>query len=207
MLVSPAQPHNHWWWIHALDSASVVLCSKCSLPFKKLFSNLFSSLISCFNRCIAQLEKHYSTVTSITFNKDASLLFSAGRDSVVTIWKLDDYSVERTLPVFEVSSSKVTHQFNLLHISVFIRTHLFRILQCVLELHSEKYFPNIALASLNQLVLHWKMTTKVNREWQSSLKTSTQFLLEQLKIWSHLIFSGEYRYFVDAHAHARVYKS
>ncbi|PIK37386.1 putative transducin beta-like protein 3 [Apostichopus japonicus] len=70
-----------------------------------LFSASSDSVIRVWNlktgKCEYQLTKHYSAVTSFSFNQDATLLFSTGRDSVVTIWDLNNFTARRTIPVFE----------------------------------------------------------------------------------------------------------
>uniref|UniRef100_A0A7N0U0S9 U3 small nucleolar RNA-associated protein 13 C-terminal domain-containing protein n=1 Tax=Kalanchoe fedtschenkoi TaxID=63787 RepID=A0A7N0U0S9_KALFE len=51
--------------------------------------------------CIISLEKHFSTVTSLAFSEDGWTLLSAGRDKVVNLWDLHDYSFKSTVPTFE----------------------------------------------------------------------------------------------------------
>ncbi|PSS04567.1 Transducin beta-like protein [Actinidia chinensis var. chinensis] len=53
-------------------------------------------------RCIATLEKHFSTVTSLSVSEDGWTLLSAGRDKVVNLWDLHDYGCKVTVPTYEV---------------------------------------------------------------------------------------------------------
>ncbi|KAK7291628.1 hypothetical protein RIF29_06932 [Crotalaria pallida] len=47
--------------------------------------------------CIATLDNHRSAVTSMAISEDGWTLLSAGRDKVVTLWDLHDYSNKKTL--------------------------------------------------------------------------------------------------------------
>ncbi|CAL0306816.1 unnamed protein product [Lupinus luteus] len=47
--------------------------------------------------CIATLDNHRSAVTSIAVSEDGWTLLSAGRDKVVTLWDLHDYSNKKTV--------------------------------------------------------------------------------------------------------------
>ncbi|CAM8968469.1 unnamed protein product [Rhodiola kirilowii] len=51
--------------------------------------------------CLISLEKHFSTVTSLAFSDDGWTLLSAGRDKVVNLWDLHDYSFKTTVPTYE----------------------------------------------------------------------------------------------------------
>ncbi|KAJ8446087.1 hypothetical protein Cgig2_017589 [Carnegiea gigantea] len=54
-------------------------------------------------KCAATLgEKHFSAVVSLAISEDKSLLLSAGRDKVVNIWDLNDYSFKTTIATHEV---------------------------------------------------------------------------------------------------------
>ncbi|CAH8271321.1 unnamed protein product [Arabidopsis lyrata] len=53
-------------------------------------------------KCLAILEKHFSAVTSIALSEDGWNLFSAGRDKVVNLWDLHDYSCKTTIATYEV---------------------------------------------------------------------------------------------------------
>ncbi|XP_029130005.1 transducin beta-like protein 3 [Cajanus cajan] len=47
--------------------------------------------------CIATLDNHRSAVTSLALSEDGWTLLSAGRDKVVTLWDLHDYSNKKTV--------------------------------------------------------------------------------------------------------------
>lgn len=47
--------------------------------------------------CIATLDNHSSAVTSLAISEDGWILLSAGRDKVVTLWDLHDYSNKKTV--------------------------------------------------------------------------------------------------------------
>ncbi|KAL1333951.1 hypothetical protein HN51_062817 [Arachis hypogaea] len=47
--------------------------------------------------CIATLDNHRSAVTSLAVSEDGWTLLSAGRDKVVTLWDLHDYSCKKTV--------------------------------------------------------------------------------------------------------------
>ncbi|KAG9457271.1 hypothetical protein H6P81_001779 [Aristolochia fimbriata] len=53
-------------------------------------------------KCIAVLEKHFSTVTSLAVSENGWTLLSAGRDKVVNLWDLRNYSFKMTVPTYEV---------------------------------------------------------------------------------------------------------
>ncbi|XP_028763519.1 transducin beta-like protein 3 [Neltuma alba] len=48
-------------------------------------------------KCIETLNNHSSTVTSLAISEDGWTLLSAGRDKVVTLWDLHDYSNKKTV--------------------------------------------------------------------------------------------------------------
>ncbi|KAI4343751.1 hypothetical protein L6164_011061 [Bauhinia variegata] len=48
-------------------------------------------------KCIATLDNHRSAVTSLAVSEDERTLLSAGRDKVVTLWDLHDYSNKKTV--------------------------------------------------------------------------------------------------------------
>ncbi|XP_019186859.1 PREDICTED: transducin beta-like protein 3 [Ipomoea nil] len=52
-------------------------------------------------KCLATLEKHQSMVTSVAVSEDGWTLISAGRDKVVNLWNLHDFSCMITIPIFE----------------------------------------------------------------------------------------------------------
>ncbi len=52
--------------------------------------------------CLAVLESHYSVITAVQFSLDHTLLYSGGRDNVVTIWDIDTHKKSKTIPVYEV---------------------------------------------------------------------------------------------------------
>ncbi|WCJ27775.1 Transducin beta-like protein 3 [Euphorbia peplus] len=56
-------------------------------------------------KCVATLEKHFSTVTSLAVSEDGWMLLSAGRDKVVNVWNLHDYVFKTTIPTYEVLES------------------------------------------------------------------------------------------------------
>ncbi|WJX88672.1 hypothetical protein P8452_70735 [Trifolium repens] len=55
--------------------------------------------------CIATLDNHRSAVTSIAVSDDGWTLLSAGRDKVVTLWDLHDYSNKKTVITNEAVES------------------------------------------------------------------------------------------------------
>ncbi|KAH7404644.1 hypothetical protein KP509_15G036100 [Ceratopteris richardii] len=52
-------------------------------------------------KCLAVLEKHFSTVTSLVISTANNCLLSAGRDKVVNVWNMQDFSLQTTVPVYE----------------------------------------------------------------------------------------------------------
>lgn len=52
-------------------------------------------------KCVTTLEKHQSAVTSLVISEDGQTLISAGRDKVVNLWNLSDYSCKVTVPTYE----------------------------------------------------------------------------------------------------------
>ncbi|CAA2968049.1 transducin beta 3 [Olea europaea subsp. europaea] len=59
-------------------------------------------------KCVAVLEKHQSTVTSLSISEDGWTLLSAGRDKVVNVWNLHDYSCKVTVPTYEAVEAVCT---------------------------------------------------------------------------------------------------
>ncbi|KFK25898.1 hypothetical protein AALP_AA8G177000 [Arabis alpina] len=59
-------------------------------------------------KCLAILDKHFSAVTSIAFTEDKCTLLSAGRDKVVNLWDLHDYSYKTTVATYEVLEAVTT---------------------------------------------------------------------------------------------------
>ncbi|KAI3918510.1 hypothetical protein MKX01_041830 [Papaver californicum] len=53
-------------------------------------------------KCIAVLDKHFSTVTSLAVSEDGWTLLSGGRDKVVNLWDLRNYSFKMTVPTYEM---------------------------------------------------------------------------------------------------------
>ncbi|CAF1782103.1 hypothetical protein HID58_088942 [Brassica napus] len=53
-------------------------------------------------KCLAILDKHFSAVTSIALSEDGCTLLTAGRDKVVNVWDLHDYSCKTTVATYEV---------------------------------------------------------------------------------------------------------
>jgi U3 small nucleolar RNA-associated protein 13 len=51
--------------------------------------------------CVATLQAHFSAVTSLAISDDGWTLLSAGRDGVVVLWNLKNYSRISTVPVHE----------------------------------------------------------------------------------------------------------
>ncbi|XP_047330937.1 transducin beta-like protein 3 [Impatiens glandulifera] len=70
-----------------------------------LFSGSDDSTIRVWDltkkKCISTLEKHFSTVTSLQISEDGWTLLSSGRDKVVNVWDLHDYSCKITVPTYE----------------------------------------------------------------------------------------------------------
>ncbi|EPS65766.1 hypothetical protein M569_09011, partial [Genlisea aurea] len=59
-------------------------------------------------KCISTLEKHQSAVTSLTISEDGWTLITVGRDKVINLWSLHDYSCARTIPAYEAMESVCT---------------------------------------------------------------------------------------------------
>uniref|UniRef100_A0A1J3DCT9 Transducin beta-like protein 3 n=1 Tax=Noccaea caerulescens TaxID=107243 RepID=A0A1J3DCT9_NOCCA len=59
-------------------------------------------------KCFAILNKHFSAVTSIAVSEDGWTLLSAGRDKVVNVWDLHDYSCKTTVATYEVLEAVIT---------------------------------------------------------------------------------------------------
>ncbi|XP_060071465.1 transducin beta-like protein 3 [Ylistrum balloti] len=59
------------------------------------------------SQCIAAVEAHVSVVTCLCFSEDGSTLYSAGRDSTVAVWDVDQLKVTKTFPVLESLESIV----------------------------------------------------------------------------------------------------
>ncbi|VAH36346.1 unnamed protein product [Triticum turgidum subsp. durum] len=53
-------------------------------------------------KCIAVLNAHFSTVTSLALSEDGLTLLSAGRDKVVNVWDLRKYASKKTVPAYEM---------------------------------------------------------------------------------------------------------
>ncbi|KAF5182966.1 transducin beta-like protein, partial [Thalictrum thalictroides] len=53
-------------------------------------------------KCLAVLEKHFSTVTSLAVSENGWTLLSAGRDKIVNLWDLRNYEFKLTVPTYEV---------------------------------------------------------------------------------------------------------
>ncbi|KAG8647939.1 transducin beta-like protein 3 isoform X2 [Manihot esculenta] len=53
-------------------------------------------------KCVATLERHFSSVTSLAVSEDGWTLLSAGRDKVVNLWDLHGYICKMTIPTYEV---------------------------------------------------------------------------------------------------------
>jgi U3 small nucleolar RNA-associated protein 13 len=53
-------------------------------------------------RCIGMLESHVSIVRSLSFSEDGNLLISAGRDKIINVWDIRNFSLQQTIPVYEV---------------------------------------------------------------------------------------------------------
>ncbi|KAH0631762.1 hypothetical protein JD844_019528 [Phrynosoma platyrhinos] len=72
----------------------------------QLFSSSMDNIIRIWDlnssQCIAQLENHYSPVTSLAFSPDSETLISAGRDKICTVWDLNKKEPKGTIPVYEV---------------------------------------------------------------------------------------------------------
>ncbi|CAI9095529.1 OLC1v1031510C1 [Oldenlandia corymbosa var. corymbosa] len=52
-------------------------------------------------KCLATLEKHLSAVTSLAITEDGGTLLSSGRDKIVNLWSLHDFSCKVTVPTYE----------------------------------------------------------------------------------------------------------
>ncbi|KAI5069023.1 hypothetical protein GOP47_0015324 [Adiantum capillus-veneris] len=52
-------------------------------------------------KCVVVLEKHFSTITSLVVSTSSDCLLSAGRDKVVNVWNMQDFSLQTTVPVYE----------------------------------------------------------------------------------------------------------
>lgn len=71
-----------------------------------LFSGSDDASVRVWNletkKCIAVLEKHFSSVTSLSLSEDGWTLLSAGRDKVVNVWDLHNYTFRSTVPTYEM---------------------------------------------------------------------------------------------------------
>ena len=47
------------------------------------------------HKCEKVLKDHLSAVTSVSFSADGTTMISTGRDKVVNVWDLDDYSLKK----------------------------------------------------------------------------------------------------------------
>ncbi|KAM0071526.1 putative transcription factor WD40-like family [Helianthus debilis subsp. tardiflorus] len=52
-------------------------------------------------KCVATLERHRSSVTTVAITEDGGTLLSGGRDQVVNMWSLHDYSCTKSIPTNE----------------------------------------------------------------------------------------------------------
>ncbi|KAK4790607.1 hypothetical protein SAY86_017911 [Trapa natans] len=52
-------------------------------------------------KCVSTLRAHNSTVTSMVISEDGWSLLIAGRDKVVTLWDLHNFSCKKTIPTYE----------------------------------------------------------------------------------------------------------
>ncbi|KAF5810790.1 putative transcription factor WD40-like family [Helianthus annuus] len=52
-------------------------------------------------KCVATLERHRSSVTTVAITEDGGTLLSGGRDQVVNMWNLHDYSCTKSIPTNE----------------------------------------------------------------------------------------------------------
>ncbi|XP_010558619.1 PREDICTED: transducin beta-like protein 3 [Tarenaya hassleriana] len=59
-------------------------------------------------KCLATLDNHFSAVTSIAISEDGWTLLSAGRDKVVNLWDLHNYSCRATVATNEVLEAVAT---------------------------------------------------------------------------------------------------
>ncbi|KAG9158095.1 hypothetical protein Leryth_000251 [Lithospermum erythrorhizon] len=77
-----------------------------------LFSGSHDSTVRVWDltrkKCVATLEKHQTVVTSIALSEDGWTLLSAGRDKVVNLWNLHDYTCKVTIPTYEAVESICT---------------------------------------------------------------------------------------------------
>ena len=69
-----------------------------------LYAGWVTGAITCWDmsnsKLVANMEAHFSAVTSLCINDDASRAVSSGRDSVVVVWDLVANSKLSTVPVF-----------------------------------------------------------------------------------------------------------
>ncbi|PON77530.1 Guanine nucleotide-binding protein, beta subunit [Parasponia andersonii] len=70
-----------------------------------LFSGSDDTTVQVWNlitkKSVATLNGHHSTVTSVALSEDGGTLLSAGRDKVVMLWDLHDYSCKKTVLTYE----------------------------------------------------------------------------------------------------------
>ncbi len=59
------------------------------------------------SNCIATLSGHLSTPTCFTISEDGNTLVSSGRDKVLNVWNLRDFTLLRSHPVYEMVESMV----------------------------------------------------------------------------------------------------
>ncbi|RKO89298.1 beta-like 3, isoform CRA_b [Blyttiomyces helicus] len=51
--------------------------------------------------CVAVLDSHVSVVRSLDFSVDGRHLVTGGRDKVLSMWNMETFELEKTLPIFE----------------------------------------------------------------------------------------------------------
>ena len=61
---------------------------------------------------VSVLENHYSVITSLQFSLKSNVLYSAGRDNIVTVWNLCNNNKEKTIPVYEVNIRRMMCSFS-----------------------------------------------------------------------------------------------
>lgn len=57
------------------------------------------------SRYEAVLELHTSAITSIRTDEDGKILFVAGRDQIVTVWSLENYTLKKTIAIYDATES------------------------------------------------------------------------------------------------------
>lgn len=94
---------THYFKAHKGVVSSILFHPDPSKPL--LFSGSDDATVQVWDlstkKCSATLNGHLSTVTSMAVSEDGGTLVSTGRDKVVMLWDLNDYSCKKTVLTYE----------------------------------------------------------------------------------------------------------